>query len=157
MICEVSKDERLIRKQLKKVAKIALEDGFNLNKWKLIDDKNIVWLTVKDETGIVAICKIRVLQASMIDIHPYALPNQCNKWKTIVKCLLRWVYSNKKINKVIAFIGINHKTTYILALKIGFNDEGLIKQSYLKDGKLHDQHVVGLTRKEIGDLYEFEQ
>lgn len=135
-----------------KVKRLAFEDGTDFNKWQPRIGENYLWLLVKQGGEIIAVCKMGIIQASMVDMHPYAMPGKCNKWKSIVKCILRWVYANKKINKVISFIGTNHITTYNLALKIGFNNEGLIKKSYLKDGKLHDQFIVGLTRNEIGAI-----
>jgi len=131
---------------------LAFEDGVDLDKWRPIIGGSTVWLLVKDKGEVMAICKLGVIQVSMIDFHPYVMPGKCRRWKSIVKCLLIWIYSNKRINKVISFIGTNHTTTYNLALKTGFNDEGLIKKSYLKNGELHDQHIVGLTREQIGDL-----
>lgn len=134
------------------VKDLAFEDGIDIEKWQPRVDLSCVWVVVLDRGEPIAICKMGIIQATMVDFHPYALPDKCRKWKSIVKCLLTWIYSNQRINKVISFIGTNHITTYKLALKLGFKNEGLIKKSYLKNGNLHDQHVVGLTREEIGRL-----
>ena len=149
---ELSTDSAIVKKAILKVKNLAFEDGVNEDNWTPKIHSTSVWLLIKDEGSMVGLCNIRIVQATMIEIHPYAMPDKCRKWKGIVKSILSWIYDNKKINKVIALIGVNHKTTYKAALKIGFKKEGLIKESYLKDGKLHDQHLIGLTRREIGEI-----
>lgn len=134
------------------VENIAVEDGISMKDWTPTITGKIVWLIVTDNDRVVGICKIGMIQLSMFDFHPYAIGKVCNKWQSIVKCFLKWIYENGKINKVIALIGVNHKTTYRMALKSGFKKEGLITKSYIKDGAVHDQYLMGLTRDEIGEL-----
>ncbi len=131
---------------------LAFEDGVDIESWMPVVGFGSAWLAVKDNGMIVGVCKIRVMQASSLEFHPYISAKKCLQWQSIVKCMFRWFYENKKINKIISFIGVNHKTTYRAALRIGFKEEGLIEKSYLKNGKLLDQHIVGLTRERIGEI-----
>lgn len=152
MIVSISNDKDEIKEIVLKVSHLAFEDGVNTDNWTPEISQGVLWLIIKEQLKSIAVCKIRIVQASMIEIHPYAIAEKCKKWKSIVLSILKWIYSNEKINKVIGLIGVNHELTYRLALKIGFKNEGLIKKSYLKNGELLDQHLIGLTRIEIGEI-----
>jgi RimJ/RimL family protein N-acetyltransferase len=152
LICEVLSNPKEIKSLVLKVSQLAFEDGVNADNWTPKAFGNNCWLAIKEEGEIFGLAAFRAIQAHTVEIHMYAMPNKCNKWKSIVKSVLEWLYSKENINKVIALVGVNHKTTYKLLKKIGFTQEGLIKESYLKDGKFHDQYVMGLTRKDIGRL-----
>ena len=152
MIVSMSDNKEEIKNILLKVSHLAFEDGTNIDEWQPEINSNTVWAMVSEDDQNIAICKIRIVQNSMIEIHPYAIKEKAKKWKSIVMALLSWIYKNERINKVIALIGVNHDLTYRLSLKIGFKSEGLIKNSYLKNGQLLDQHLIGITRQEIGEL-----
>ena len=41
-------------------------------------------------------------------------------------------------------------------LKVGMQEEGINRQSYMKNGKIYDQWHLGITRNEIGKIYELD-
>ena len=54
--------------------------------------------------------------------------------------------------KVIVFIPIINKNVKMFALRIGFKEEGLNRQSYIKNGDIIDQWLMGMTQKEIKEI-----
>jgi RimJ/RimL family protein N-acetyltransferase len=58
----------------------------------------------------------------------------------------QWMFDNTPCQKVIGFVPVTKPNMYKIALKAGFEDEGLCKNSYLSDGRLIDQHIVGIGR-----------
>jgi RimJ/RimL family protein N-acetyltransferase len=56
---------------------------------------------------------------------------------------------NGRINKLTCKIPVTFKDVYGFAKKHGFSDEGLDRESVIKDGKIVDRHILGMTMKEI--------
>lgn len=129
------------------------EEGQDLESYK-VSLLGKYFLVLEDEKGEAGFCLIKPWGAYAVEIHPYALPKRCKKWKSIIKYTLKWIYDTKKIQKVLAFVGTSHSFTYKQALRLGFDDEGLIKKSYFKNGRLEDQHVIGISRDKIKEVIE---
>jgi RimJ/RimL family protein N-acetyltransferase len=53
------------------------------------------------------------------------------------------------MQKVNISIPKTRRIVYNLAKNVGFKDEGVNRMSFTKNGKTHDQWLLGLTRKEI--------
>lgn len=51
-------------------------------------------------------------------------------------------------HKLSVVIPVQHKDTYHFTKKFGFKDEGVNRKSFMRDGVLHDQYMLGITRKE---------
>ncbi|MCP4340185.1 MAG: hypothetical protein GY799_15160 [Desulfobulbaceae bacterium] len=51
-------------------------------------------------------------------------------------------------HKLSVDIPVRNKDTYYFTRKFGFIDEGINRKSFMRDGVLHDQYRLGITRKE---------
>ena len=60
--------------------------------------------------------------------------------------LLDYLFSNYQ--KAISYTPSTNKKALFYALRLGFKKEGVLAQSFLKNGKLLDQTLVGLTKGE---------
>lgn len=58
-------------------------------------------------------------------------------------------HSPKELIKINAKIPVIYKDVYWFAKKCGMQDEGIDRKSYQKHGKIHDRHILGITREEI--------
>lgn len=61
------------------------------------------------------------------------------------KLLLNYLFS--KYQKAISWIPDGNRKALLYSLKLGFVVEGLSQQSFLKNGQLIDQKLVGMTRE----------
>lgn len=91
-------------------------------------------------------------------IHPYMLEKHKGQGFYMIKAFLEWYLRNAKAeaNKVNAKIPSFNKVGRKIALKVGFKDEGIDRQSYLRDGELYDQYLLGITRDEIKEVLKWE-
>ncbi|WP_307891303.1 GNAT family N-acetyltransferase [Acinetobacter seifertii] len=62
------------------------------------------------------------------------------------KLILKLIFENHQ--KVISWIPENNRKAKLFAQMLGFQVEGINRASFLKDGKLLDQFLVGLTKGE---------
>ena len=59
---------------------------------------------------------------------------------------VNWMYDNTQCRKVVAVIPEINKAAILFALAGGMKQEGVIKDSFLKDGKLCNQILVGTEK-----------
>lgn len=62
------------------------------------------------------------------------------------RLLLDYLFS--KYQKAISYTPSTNKKSLFYALRLGFKKEGVLTQSFLKNGELLDQTLVGLTKGE---------
>jgi RimJ/RimL family protein N-acetyltransferase len=76
----------------------------------------------------------------------------------MIKAFLEWFLTNSKedANKVNVKIPTFNKVGKNMALKIGFKEEGIDRQSYQRDGKFYDQYLLGITKNEIKEVLKWE-
>ncbi len=81
--------------------------------------------------------------------HPAFLPD---KWgdeqiTDLTRLALDWAWKNLPVQKIVATFPVMYKSTLRLGQRVGFKREGINRKSFLKDGELHDQYYLGLTRE----------
>lgn len=112
-----------------------------------------LWLTVSCECGLVGIVSIENENLNTLRIHPCLLKKHRTKIREVFNLLFKMILNTPYfINKVVVSIPFSRRIVYNTAKKIGFKDEGVNRESFLKDGVFHDQWNLGLTKKEIKGL-----
>lgn len=79
------------------------------------------------------------------DLHTCILPHWWGgKSFEAARCFLDWVPKETQCKKLITWVPEFNRIALKFALKAGFKKEGLNEKSYLKDGVLYDQTLLGL-------------
>jgi len=65
------------------------------------------------------------------------------------KGALKWMFKNTPCQKVITWVPVFNRMASIFARMCGLKREGNATKSYLKDGELHDQILLGITKEEF--------
>ena len=103
-------------------------------------------VTVDGET--VALYSLSRLNRVMMDIHPHVLPEHRKEY-SMESCrkVVEWVWGNAPwCQKIIGWVPTIYPNVRNFAIANGFVREGLVTDSYLKNGKIHDQWIFGLKR-----------
>ena len=81
--------------------------------------------------------------------HPAFLSDKWGDKHTVglTKLAIDWAWKNLSVQKMVASVPVMYKNTLRLGQRVGFKREGINKKSFLKDGELHDQYYLGLTRE----------
>jgi len=88
------------------------------------------------------------VNANTIEIHPYCIHPRSSR--TLIKEFYKICLNYPdQLNKVICKIPECFKKTVNFARRVGFIDEGYLKESYNRDNKFIGVHVLGITRNEI--------
>lgn len=118
------------------------------------DMERNIWLLMKSGETEVGLYQIERINGITAQIHANVLPEHRKPHsKATGRAALDWVYANlPDIHKIIAVIPTLYPNVRDFTLSFGFLLEGVNRQSYLKDGTIHDQWVLGITRPEIGAM-----
>jgi hypothetical protein len=108
------------------------------------------WLKVVIDDELAGVVLLDNYNLTTLSLHPY-LSRKFRKHsrELIIRVFHIFMRTPDFINKLIVEIPFNRKIVYNLAKKSGFKDEGVNRESHLKNGIYYDQWNLGLTKKEI--------
>jgi len=103
---------------------------------------------IMDDTqaGVIALQKINGIACQA---HIATLPEMWGRARAFVKEALCWGFVNTQYIKVVATIPEFNRPAMRLCHDCGFTIEGILTGSFLKDWKMHDQIIFGMTSAEI--------
>lgn len=114
------------------------------------DVQTACWLTVYDDSKLVGLYILRRVNAITAEIHPMVLPKYRKQYSIAAsKAVIGWFWEKAPwCRKIIGWVPTLYPNVRKHGEAIGFQIEGTNVQSYLKDGEVHDQWLLGLTRGE---------
>ncbi len=109
------------------------------------------WLQVAADDELVGLYNIHATNAVTLEIHCQILPEYREEHaKESSRHVLQWILDNApEYEKVIAQIPTLYPEVKHFTLNAGFQEEGLNRLSYRKNGTLYDQWLLGITKAEI--------
>lgn len=67
----------------------------------------------------------------------------------VFKEIIQHYFSTLKLRRMTACISSDNPVGIKLVKRLGFKEEGCIRQAIKRDGKFHDQHIFGMLREEF--------
>lgn len=109
------------------------------------------WLNVLRGTSLVGMYNVHAHNSVTLEIHAQILPEyreECAKESS--RQVLQWILDNApEYQKVIAQIPTLYPNVKHFTMNAGFQEEGINRLSYMKNGKLYNQWLLGITKPEI--------
>lgn len=120
----------------------------NSKGYQVAECESQYWLGVFNEHGNMDGVLLLIPQNSVtVDLHTCLLPNLHGaKAIEIGKMLFDIVFQDYK--KIVTSIPANNRHAELLARRLGFQLEGVNRQSFLKNNILLDQKMMGITHEE---------
>jgi RimJ/RimL family protein N-acetyltransferase len=88
--------------------------------------------------------------AVLWEVHTCVLPEYWGDPATqAARAGLLWMVENTSCRKVLTHVPRTNQKARMFALRVGLKDEGVNRASFLKDGDLVDQYLMGITEQEI--------
>lgn len=81
------------------------------------------------------------------EAHVALLPEARGRAVTICKGALDWMFGNTNCLRITALVPSYNRFALALAYRIGMDFVGIHTKSFLKDGKLYDQHIFGISKE----------
>ena len=117
---------------------------------------NEFWILMITETGEIAGCyRLNSFLNRAFEIHAFILPEYRDKYAKLsgIK-ILEWCVEFLDFDKITTYIPKIYKNVYHFTRSMGFKEEGFNRSCFLKNGKLHGMHLLGITKQEIIESLE---
>ena len=125
------------------------EDGQNPDDFKA-DCEGECWLLMMDGENFVGAYNLHSHNSVTVEIHAHVLPTHRKQYSYATGiAALQWVTDNTNYQKVVAVIPTIYENVKRFTCSFGFQEEGINRKSYLKNGEIVDQWLLGITRDEI--------
>lgn len=114
---------------------------------KVQDAESLEWIGVHKDGACHGVFLLIPQNTVTVDIHTALLPSVRGKQsKQAGKLLLDLIFS--RYFKAVTSVPSNNRVAAWFAGSLGFKHEGVNRQSFLKNGVLLDQVLMGMTREE---------
>lgn len=115
------------------------------------ESDEIYYLLVIDDNGLIhGLYLLHAMNYITYEIHTCLLRSCRGKMADIAaKEVLKWISLRTLCLKVITHVPENNKPALAYAKRAGMIIEGMNRDSFLKNGKLYNQILLGITRTEI--------
>lgn len=109
----------------------------------LIVPEDAIYIMNDKKTGVI---RVNSINGTSCSVHISTMPSLWGRADEFVLSALGWGFSNTIFTKVIAMIPEYNRLAIRMCLKCGFDIEGLISKSVLKNWKYYDMTLLGLTK-----------
>ena len=127
------------------------EDGVTKEEQRF-DVYNEYWLQVIFNGESIGLYNLHYTNQSTLQAHAHILPEfRVRHSNDSILKIYEWVIDNCKEStvKFISEIPSIYPNVLRFCLSNGFTHEGVNRQSYLKNGRIHDVDLVGITKSEM--------
>ncbi len=157
MIAIRTYDEQIIKSILfcPEIFKTIAEDGFLKENFEL-DCIGDCWLLMSNDDKTIGLYHLHPRNSVTLEIHAHVLPEHRKQHsKETGLAALQWIldYAPDHYQKVIAQIPVIYENVKKFTCSFGFVEEGLNRLSYIKNGEIVDQWLLGITRTEIEGIF----
>lgn len=109
----------------------------------------VPWLDENNQMTAMGIIGYYAISHVMYEVHIGLLPQfQHRMTQEICVAANDWIFTHTPCKKIIAFVPFSKPNVRAIALRCGFKEEGLSPCSFLINGELIDQYILGLERSE---------
>jgi len=108
----------------------------------------IYWLAAYDETGLLGVFMAHPHNSVCYESHTLLLPSARGKAMRAGRLAIDWLFQNSRCEKIITNVPAYNILALALAHRVGFKDIGINTKSFLKNGVLYDQHILGFSKGE---------
>lgn len=115
----------------------------------LVDHPGIHFLAPIADDQVAGVFMVHSETPSIYVVHTCILPEFWGRAEEAGRELIRWVFQNTKCNKLVTYVPKDNRLAYRLAIAVGMQEQGCITESYMKNGVLIDQHVLGIGRRQV--------
>ena len=105
-------------------------------------------IVIEPVDGVVFLLTVKTM--TITEIHMMVLPHK--RGKVAVKAAhdaMKWYFEGSTCEKLVGMVPVYNKAALKFADWVGFEIEGTCKNSYRKDGKLHDQIIFGIEKEKF--------
>lgn len=109
---------------------------------------SIIYLGMYDSDEFIGLFMLHAHNAICWEVHTCLLPIAWgDKAKECATLCIRWMFSNTGCSRLITNVPLKNKLALRLAQAAGMQQFGINEKSFLKDGILFDQIMLGISKE----------
>jgi RimJ/RimL family protein N-acetyltransferase len=109
----------------------------------------ILYLLVRDGDELLGMFMLAPHNAICYEIHTCLLPNGWGpRARRAARRCIEWMWANTPCRRLITHVPQYNRLALRFALDAGMRIYGCNRQSWLKDGAIHDQICLGLSKED---------
>ena len=121
------------------------QDNQDVEKFDL--DNTGFWLKALVGSELIGMLGFYQLQGVKVEFHPCIIKKHRKEHAVeAINKAIDYAFDIEKIQKINVIIPFSHKIVHNFALKVGFQDEGINRESFLKNNVIYNQWYMGMTR-----------
>jgi hypothetical protein len=126
-------------------------DGVEIEDYHPCNDDCNQWLIIYVDSDIAGIIRVFCESTCAIEYHPYMTKPYRKYFRDTTALFYKWFLENTPDStvKINVMFPECFKSTLNASKKVGFIQEGVNRDSYRLDGKVYNQIMSGITRKEV--------
>lgn len=149
MVRECRNDDR-VRKWMYSDEIISQEEHFNFIENLQKDNKNFYWMVYKDEKfiGVISLNNIDIKNKNAyLGIYSNPFCEMKNKGSLLINCLKEVAFDIVELHSLKLEVIENNKRAVDFYKKIGFEEEGVLREFVHKDGKWLSVIIMGIINR----------
>lgn len=114
-----------------------------------VDHDALYWMLATQDQTVVGAFLVHAMSSVCYQMHTMILPEY---WGAVAnsasRALLAWAFTETDCRKMITNVPAYNRVALRFAKLNGGQQEGVNRQSFMRNGVLHDQIVLGITKQE---------
>lgn len=127
------------------------EGGQTKESFAFINKSEYLWFGLYEEDLLIGMFFLHPLNTTTLQLHIHILEKYRRRYAyESGAVIINWFVEkcSDSFNKLVAEIPIIYPDVYHYTKKFGFIDEGINRESYMKNNIIYGQYRLGITRKE---------
>jgi RimJ/RimL family protein N-acetyltransferase len=115
------------------------------SRWKIAEREDFVYLVAFDGVALLGFCAFYPLNGVTHEAHLCFLARgQVNR--DAFALMLAWMWKNTRVERICGAVPAYNRAAIQFAIRAGFREYGRNPRCWMKNGKLHDQVLLGISR-----------
>lgn len=150
MTFERTRDMELVRSIVLTQYEWTSDDGSpSRDDYQPVASGAIWYVLAKDEGDLLGLWVLVPLNAIEYEVHTCLLPGHgYRRGRRAAQAAIQWAWENTPCRRMITKVPAFHRLAYKFAIDAGFEMIGIDRRSFLKNGILYDQALLGLSPSE---------
>ena len=119
-------------------------------KWNPLDDESMWYVTAKEEAALLGMFIFTPENSISWAIHLCLLPLAYgSKTRLALREVTEWIFKNSRCLRIVGSVPSYNRAAVKFAKDSGWKAYGVNEKSYLKHGRLWDQHLFGISKDTV--------
>lgn len=117
------------------------------DQWNPQEYPDVWFIVVKEEDKVLGLWALRPQTSACWEVHTCLLPKAYGEkaYKAVLE-FEEWVWKNTSAHRVVTDVPVYNQLALRFSLRAGLKQFGLNPKSYMKNGKLYDVIMLGISR-----------